>query len=396
MTKTKDDGDVLRLLDRLPFLGAVARDVTALRALLVDRRMPRVVVVGASGVGKTSLANALLRADALPLLPGGGGSSTAAGETATPPVETTHGTWITVRGGGRALGWLELVPGALDESARLEHALAAHGADVVLVVLAATASPEEVSRTIEAAKTTVERVAKLTEVRPPLRVVVTGADRLTLPEAFATPPYPADAVAKLEANLAMVKRELERAGLRDVPAPIACAAPWSFADRDRTYNVEALADVLYAALPEAARLEGARAFPVGLEEKRSLARAIIQHTSSVAVTIGLAPIPFADAFLLMPLQALLVTSIAYVSGLPWDRRAALEFITSLGLTGGAAFGLRLGAQQLIKVLPGAGSLISGSFAGAGTLALGRSAVAYFIDGPGQRAPASLVASAPQS
>ena len=51
--------------------------------------------------------------------------------------------------------------------------------------------------------------------------------------------------------------------------------------------------------------------------------------------------------------------------------------------GGAAFGMRWGAQQLVKLVPGAGTLVSASVAGAGTLALGKSAVSYFVDGAGR-------------
>ena len=110
------------------------------------------------------------------------------------------------------------------------------------------------------------------------------------------------------------------------------------------------------------------------------------------MTIGLAPIPFSDAILLMPLQGLMVTGIAYVAGQPWDRRAALEWLGSVGLMGGAAIGLRWSAQQLLKLVPGAGTLVSASIAGAGTLAIGRSAIVYFIDGPGSRGVRALLPS----
>jgi uncharacterized protein (DUF697 family) len=78
----------------------------------------------------------------------------------------------------------------------------------------------------------------------------------------------------------------------------------------------------------------------------------------------------------------MVTGVAYLSGRPWDRKAGAEWIASVGVVGGAGFGLRWGAQQLVKLIPGAGSLVGAGVAGAGTLAIGRSAIAYFIDGPG--------------
>src|SRR5260221_5405942 len=52
-----------------------------------------------------------------------------------------------------------------------------------------------------------------------------------------------------------------------------------------------------------------------------ISRIIANRAATIAVTVGLAPIPFSDAILLMPLQGLMVTGIAYVAGQPWDRRA---------------------------------------------------------------------------
>ena len=42
--------------------------------------------------------------------------------------------------------------------------------------------------------------------------------------------------------------------------------------------------------------------------------------------------------------------------------------------------MRWAVQQIVKLVPGAGSMISASVAAAGTAALGHSAVAYFVDG----------------
>jgi uncharacterized protein (DUF697 family) len=137
-------------------------------------------------------------------------------------------------------------------------------------------------------------------------------------------------------------------------------------------------------------VEAARAFPVSRDKKREIARLLVQRASTIAVTVGLAPVPFSDAVILVPLQSLMVTSVAYIAGQPWDARAAAEWLGSVGLLGGAAFGLRWGAQQLIKLMPGAGTLLSASVAGTGTLAIGRSAIAYFIDGPGLRRPRALL------
>jgi len=78
-----------------------------------------------------------------------------------------------------------------------------------------------------------------------------------------------------------------------------------------------------------------------------------------------------------------------VSGRPWRAGAVAEWLGSLGIVGGAGFGLRWAAQQLVKLVPGAGSMISASVAAAGTAALGHSAVAYFVDGASLRDAKSI-------
>jgi len=49
----------------------------------------------------------------------------------------------------------------------------------------------------------------------------------------------------------------------------------------------------------------------------------------------------------------------------------------------------------VKLVPGAGTLVGASVAGAGTLAIGRSAMAYFIDGPGHERRVELRADNPE-
>lgn len=161
-----------------------------------------------------------------------------------------------------------------------------------------------------------------------------------------------------------------------------CARPYAGEAYDPRYNLDGLGEAIINKLPDEGRLEAVRGFEVGREARREVARTVVNSCSAIALTVGLALIPFADAFVLLPLQAAMVTGIAYVSGRGWDKKAAAEWIASVGAVGSAGIGLRWGAQQLVKLVPGAGSLVGASVAGAGTMAIGRSAIAYFIDGPG--------------
>ena len=214
---------------------------------------------------------------------------------------------------------------------------------------------------------------------PPVLPVLTKLDLVL----GSSSPESLDAKAVAEREVQALKSALEASQI-SAPRPIACAS------RPEPQLLAALADEIYVRLPDAAQVETARAFPVSRDKKREVARLVVHRASTIAVTIGLAPVPFSDAIILVPLQGLMVTAVAYIGGQPWDARAAAEWVASIGVLGAAAMGLRWGAQQLVKLVPGAGTLLSASVAGTGTLAMGRSAIAYFIDGPGLRRPRALL------
>jgi len=95
--------------------------------------------------------------------------------------------------------------------------------------------------------------------------------------------------------------------------------------------------------------------------------------------IGVQPIPLADMPILTTLQSLLVGLIVYVSGRRASARLIAEFAGALGVNIGAGFVFREGARALLKIFPVWGNAISGIVAGAGTYAVGRAAIAYFIE-----------------
>ena len=125
---------------------------------------------------------------------------------------------------------------------------------------------------------------------------------------------------------------------------------------------------------EAARNSGDRALQL------ETARAITKAVAAICTAIGMQPIPLADLPLLTALQLLMVGAIMYVSGRNVSRKAIAEFVTIVGANFGAAFVLRQSSRVLLKLLPIWGDAISGAVAGAGTLALGKAATAYFIEG----------------
>lgn len=140
-----------------------------------------------------------------------------------------------------------------------------------------------------------------------------------------------------------------------------------------------LGDRLCDFLPEDAQLEMARFLHARGAQAR-LAGTVLKAFGAVAGVIGVQPIPLADFPVLFSLQMFMVSLIIYTSGREFSLRLAGEFIASLGLGFGAGLVFRETARAAVKILPVWGNIISGGVAGAGTYALGRAAIAYYIEG----------------
>lgn len=115
-----------------------------------------------------------------------------------------------------------------------------------------------------------------------------------------------------------------------------------------------------------------------------LARHLNKIFSGLAGTVALTPIPVSDIYVLLIIQALLVSLIASLSGRDISLDTAKEFIFSMGGLAGTGYTLRLIAQQGAKFLnaiwPGSGSAVSATVAALGTSAIGKAAISYYIDG----------------
>jgi uncharacterized protein (DUF697 family) len=150
-------------------------------------------------------------------------------------------------------------------------------------------------------------------------------------------------------------------------------------DRDERRNLDVLGEMLTRELPGDAQVEMARlvgAKTVQLE----IAQHLVRSLTTVCAAIGVQPIPFADFPILTAIQIAMVSGIMHVSGRALGLKSAAEFFGSLGANVGLGMVFREGARAAVKLLPGWGNAISGGVAAAGTYAIGRSAIAYFIEG----------------
>jgi len=111
-----------------------------------------------------------------------------------------------------------------------------------------------------------------------------------------------------------------------------------------------------------------------------IAQTLVKSTTAICAAIGAQPIPLADLPILTALQLLMVSGIMYISGRERSLRAATEFVGALGVNVGAGMILREGTRALLKFFPGWGNVVCGAVAGAGTYAMGRASIVYFLEG----------------
>jgi uncharacterized protein (DUF697 family) len=330
---------LVRVLDQVPLVSSVRNDLKGLQSLLLHRRAPRIAALGMPSSGRSSLLRALIGRD-----------------PARDPLHADHGTWVKIAHEAVRIDWLEIDVAGEKARERWQAALAEAVPDVVLVTL----EPNNLPNARDILAHVKSLVPDVPEGTDPLRVFVllTHADLIGNGEA------------DVEAARAGLESTVDAMGLRTDP-PMAVSAISG-------EGLDALSEALVLALPEDARFEAARALVRASEARVRIGTEIVQGCTAVSVTVGLTPIPFSDMIVLGPLQAMMVSSLAHLSGRDWGKKTIAEWVGSLGLVGGLGMGLRYSAQTLAKVLPGAGSLVSAGVAGAGTTAMGQSAIKYFL------------------
>jgi uncharacterized protein (DUF697 family)/predicted GTPase len=115
---------------------------------------------------------------------------------------------------------------------------------------------------------------------------------------------------------------------------------------------------------------------------RDVARRYILPCSIAAGTVAAIPLPFADLPLLTAIQVSMVGILGKLYGQTLTPSQAGGVVSAIA----GGFVAQLVARQLIKFIPGFGSVISASWAAAYTWALGEGACVYFGDLMGGKKP----------
>lgn len=142
----------------------------------------------------------------------------------------------------------------------------------------------------------------------------------------------------------------------------------------KAYGLDKLSEIMDDTLSDAIQKTFASVQKANLKIKRKRAQTIVAAAAAAAAATGAAPIPFSDAAALVPEQMVMIARITAIFGLKMEKAAITSVISAtIGAAGTTILGKTIVAN-LIKFIPGVGSVtggvISGTTAAALTAALG--------------------------
>lgn len=132
----------------------------------------------------------------------------------------------------------------------------------------------------------------------------------------------------------------------------------------KAYGLDTLIQVMSEVLPGELQDTLQNVQKASLEEKKRFAQAAVATATAAAFGEGFSPIPFADAALLIPTQVAMIGSITAIFGMDVNKSIITAFVSSTLGAGGATVAGRAIVSNILKLLPGAGSVVGGSISGA--------------------------------
>lgn len=132
----------------------------------------------------------------------------------------------------------------------------------------------------------------------------------------------------------------------------------------QAYGCDTLIEVMMHALPNELHDTLQNVQIANLESKKKYSEGIIAASVAAAFGEGFAPIPFSDAALLVPTQVGMIAGITAVFGIDISKSFLTAFVSStIGGAGATVLGKTIVAN-ILKLIPGVGTGIGGAISGA--------------------------------
>lgn len=366
-----------------------------------SHRPPRIFLIGRTGVGKSSLINALCGAYVAPV-----SDTRSCTETAqTYQCKDGERTLMEILD-TRGIAESDNLNAEISAEDMLINQVKEFSPDVAIFMLNCT-HRDDVDSDVNFLKKLSESYAQAYNMRLPIVAVVNKCDEMA-PSRLKNPnEYTESKTKKIAEQVQHYKEIIVKNNLKiDDIIAVSSLIDWMTADGteidadsieslpvsdienlqiafDGRYHIEELLNILEKAILDFSARMGLKMALKLQEVVRRIANQLNKSFSAMSATVALSPIPISDIYILLLLQGILVCLIASLSGRDISLDTAKEFVLSMGGIAGAGYGFRLLAQQASKILnvfwAGSGSAVSASIAALGTSAIGKAAIAYYID-----------------
>lgn len=147
-------------------------------------------------------------------------------------------------------------------------------------------------------------------------------------------------------------------------------------------GLEELVSLTSEVIPEGQQRAFAAAQKASIAQKKKIAHRVVAGSTAGATAAGAVPIPFADAAILVPIQVGMLAGISAAFGLELSRAFLSTLVASAAGAGAATFAGRALIANILKFVPGmgtvAGGAISAATAGVLTTTLGEIYIATLV------------------
>lgn len=367
-----------------------------------SHRPPRIFLIGRTGVGKSSLINALCGAYVAKV------SDTRSCTIGAEIYQCKENNRVLMEIlDTRGIAESESLDNKISAEELLVKQINEFSPDVAIMMLNCT-HRDNIITDVEFMKKVSKDYEKTNSLKLPIVVVVNKCDEMAPSRFKLASEYPKNKIDKINEVVLYYKDIIVKNKLKiyDI-IPVSSLIDWQTPDGmevsvedidnlpqhdidnlqiafDGRYKIEELLDILEEAIQDFEAQMGLRMAARLNDVVVRVAKQLNKIFTGISASVALTPIPTSDIYILLILQSIMVTLIASLSGRDVSINTAKEFIFSISGVGLVGYGLRLAAQQGSKfinaICPGAGSTVSAAIASVGTNGIGKAAIAYYIEG----------------